>query len=183
MVYFCNYSIMRNGLNKVNLTMNSGEICPHLLSLVDPFTYTSVTAPRGLSLDPGSEFFHPGSKRLRIRIKKFKYFLPKKLLLRSWKNYLGCSSRIRIFFTSHIQGSKNHRIPDPDLHHWLSQKLSGTIHKFPVLQCFRGHRDHLHESIRRPAVLDATHTKNSLFFIWNISYRSKMVKCVTKTEI
>ncbi len=52
--------------------------------------------------DPGSEFFYPGSKskisRIRIRIKVFKYFKPKKLFLSSRKNELGCSSRIQIFF-------------------------------------------------------------------------------------
>jgi hypothetical protein len=40
---------------------------------------------------PDVYFSHPGS---RIRIKEFKYFNPKKLFLSSWKNDLGCSSRI-----------------------------------------------------------------------------------------
>jgi hypothetical protein len=61
--------------------------------------------------DPGSDFFHPGSRiRIfpsRIRIKEFKYFNPKKGFLSSRKYDPGCSSRIRIltFYPS--------RIPDP----------------------------------------------------------------------
>ncbi len=53
---------------------------------------------------PGSEFFHPG---LRILIKDFKYFNPKKWFQSSRKSGPGCSSRIRIltFYPS--------RIPDP----------------------------------------------------------------------
>ncbi len=41
--------------------------------------------------DPGSDFFHPGS---RIRIKEFKYLAQKKWFLRSRKYDQGCSSRI-----------------------------------------------------------------------------------------
>ncbi len=66
--------------------------------------------------DPGSEFFHPGS---RIRFKEFN--LTKKLFLSSRKYDPDCSSRIRIliFYSSRIQGSKRHRIPDPDPQHCL----------------------------------------------------------------
>ena len=60
--------------------------------------------------------FHPGS---RIRIEEFKYFNPQKRFLISRKYDLGCSSRIRIltFYRFRIQGSKRHRIPDPQ--HWM----------------------------------------------------------------
>ncbi len=56
----------------------------------------------------------------RIRIKEFKYFNPKKWFLSSKKYDPGCSSRIQIltFYPSRIQGSKRHRIPDPDPQHW-----------------------------------------------------------------
>jgi hypothetical protein len=60
---------------------------------------------RNRDIFPGSEFFpsriHSGS---RIRIKEFKYFNPKKLLLSSRKYDPGCSSRIRIlmFYLSRI---------------------------------------------------------------------------------
>ena len=65
---------------------------------------------------PGSEFFHPGSRihgqkdsgsRIRIRIKKLTYLLPKKLFLSSRKYDPGCSSRIRILIFYPFQ------IPDP----------------------------------------------------------------------
>jgi hypothetical protein len=79
--------------------------------------------------DPGSDFFpsqipdpncfRPGS---RIPIKEFKYFNPKEWFLSSRKYDPGCSSRIPDpdpdFLPipdpgSLIQGSKRHRIPDP----------------------------------------------------------------------
>jgi hypothetical protein len=51
--------------------------------------------------DPGSEFFHPGSKFFpsRIRIKEFKYFKTKNFFLssRKYRHDPNCSSRIRIF--------------------------------------------------------------------------------------
>ncbi len=77
---------------------------------------------------PDPNFFHPGSRvkkipdpwagsRIRLRIKEFKYFQPKKLFLSSQKYDPECSSRIGIWFFSHpgsrIQGPKGHRIPDP----------------------------------------------------------------------
>ncbi len=68
---------------------------------------------------PDSYFFHPGS---RIRIKEFKYFNPKKWFLSTEKYDPGSSSRIRIFYPSRIQGSKRHRIPDPQ--HWNPLKIS-----------------------------------------------------------
>jgi hypothetical protein len=64
--------------------------------------------------DPGSEFFHPGS---RIRIKEFKYFNPKKWFLSSRKYDPGCSSRIRIriltFYPSPIPDPGVKKAPDP----------------------------------------------------------------------
>ncbi len=53
----------------------------------------------------GSEFFHPGSRVKKIRIpylgsasNNLSNFSAKNLFLSSRKYYLGCSSRIRIFF-------------------------------------------------------------------------------------
>jgi hypothetical protein len=62
---------------------------------------------------PGSDFFFVPDPR--IRIKEFKFFIPKKWFLWSRKYDPGCSSRIRIltFHPSRIQRSKRHRIPDP----------------------------------------------------------------------
>jgi hypothetical protein len=59
--------------------------------------------------------------RIRIRKKEFKYFWTKKLVLSSRKNYLGRSSRSRIFFYPgfRIQGSKKHRTRIADPKHWL----------------------------------------------------------------
>ncbi len=57
---------------------------------------------------PDTIFFHPGSElsASRIRIEEFKHDP-------------GCLSRIRMltFYPSRIQGSKRHRIPDPDPQH------------------------------------------------------------------
>ncbi len=86
----------------------------------------SVADPGCLFLIPDPIFFipDPGSKRyrIRIRIKEFKYFKPKKLFLSSRKYDSGCSSRIRIFphpgSRIRIQGSKKHRLSDPDPQHW-----------------------------------------------------------------
>jgi hypothetical protein len=68
-------------------------------------SYFSQCCGSGMFIpDPGSEFFHPGSRvkniRIRIRIKDFYVFLTQKMFLNSWKNDLGCLSRVRI--------------PDPD---------------------------------------------------------------------
>ncbi len=76
--------------------------------------------------NPGSKFFSspdPGSKFFpsRIRIKEFKYFNPK-------NGFWALGNMVRVvhpgsgswFFThpgSWIQGSKRHRIPDPDPQH------------------------------------------------------------------
>ncbi len=69
-------------------------------------------------LDPGSVFFPS-----RIRIKDFKCFNPKKMFLSSRKYDPSRSSRIRIlifFYPSRIQGSKRHRIPNPQ--HWYLRR-------------------------------------------------------------
>jgi hypothetical protein len=73
---------------------------------------------------PGSDFFHPG---YRIRIQEFKYgILTPKNGFQALGNMIlvvhpgsGSGIRILIFCSSRIQGSKRHRIPDPDLHHCL----------------------------------------------------------------
>jgi hypothetical protein len=68
----------------------------------------------------------PGQKdsgsRIRIHIKEFKYFEPKKMFPSFRKYDLVCSSQIRIliFYPSRIPESKRHRIPDPQ--HWLELK-------------------------------------------------------------
>jgi hypothetical protein len=87
--------------------------------------------------DAGAEFFQPGS---RNRVKKApdfgfgsatknKYFLPKKLLLSSWKYDQGRSSRIRIFFLpgSKDQKSTGSQIPDigsATLFSWIGGRKS-----------------------------------------------------------
>ena len=55
---------------------------------------------------PGSRIQGQKDSGSRIRIKEFKYFLPKKLFLSFRKYDPGCSSRIRIlvFYPSRIQG-------------------------------------------------------------------------------
>ncbi len=57
--------------------------------------------------------------------------LTQKLFLSSRKYDLGCSFRIRILIFTHpgsrIQGSKRHRIPDPDPQHWLADVLTLSI--------------------------------------------------------
>jgi hypothetical protein len=82
---------------------------------------------------PGSEFFPsriPGQKDsriwIRIRIKEFNYFNPKKCFFLSSRKYdPGCSTRnqtpdLDLDFLpipdpgSRVQGSKKHRIPDPE---------------------------------------------------------------------
>ncbi len=71
-------------------------------------------------VDPGSDCFQSriqGKKdsRIRIRIKEFKYFNPKKLLLSSRKYDPGCSSRIRIliFYPPRIPDPGVKKAPDP----------------------------------------------------------------------
>ncbi len=71
---------------------------------------------------PGSTFFHPGS---RIRIEEFKYLTKKMVskLLDIWSG-LFIPDPDPDFFThpgSRIQGSKGHRIPDPE--HRLKMEL------------------------------------------------------------
>ena len=62
-------------------------------------------------------FFHPGSK------------FSKKMFLSSRKYDPGCSSRIRIliFYPSRIQGSKRHRIPDPDPQHCYQHRSTAVL--------------------------------------------------------
>ncbi len=79
---------------------------------------------------PGFEFFpsririflDPGSASMNLSI-----LTPKKLFLTSRKYDPGCSSRIRIFYSSgsQIQGSKRHRIPDPQ--HWQNPNIYVVI--------------------------------------------------------
>jgi hypothetical protein len=99
--------------------------------------------------DSGSEFSipDPGSKISRIRI-CIKQFQPEKLLLlSSWKNDLGCSYRIRIFFHpgSRIQRSIKHRTLDPDplhcfylefFHERYSLNLKNIFFRFPQFDLF-----------------------------------------------
>jgi hypothetical protein len=65
--------------------------------------------------DTGSDFF---PSQIPDPHQIFRYFNPKNWFLRSRKYDPGCSSRIRILFfypsKIRIQGSKRHRIPDPD---------------------------------------------------------------------
>ncbi len=75
---------------------------------------------------PGSDFFPS-----RILIKEFKYFNLRKWFISSRKYDPGCSSRIRTqtFYPSWIQGSKRHRIPDPDPQYWLCIRKSNSLTK------------------------------------------------------
>jgi hypothetical protein len=72
--------------------------------------------------DPGSELSPYGS-RIRICIKEFKYFNPKKgfQALENMIRIVYPESRIRMLTITHpgsrIQGSKWHRIQDPDPQH------------------------------------------------------------------
>ncbi len=82
-------------------------------------------------------FFHPGSASKNISIltpKKPKKF--KKWFLSSRRYDPGCSSRIRMltFYPpgSRIQGSKRHRIPDPDPQHWVLLKASFFVFIFKL---------------------------------------------------
>ncbi len=73
-------------------------------------------------LDP--QFFHPGSKRSRIRIKKNLSISTQQQISKLSELWSGLSSpdpdriRILIFYPSRIQGSKRYRIPEPALQHW-----------------------------------------------------------------
>jgi hypothetical protein len=59
---------------------------------------------------PGSEFF---PSQIPDRIKEFKYFNPKNILLSSRKYDPGCSSRIRIFHPYRIPDPGVKKAPDP----------------------------------------------------------------------
>jgi hypothetical protein len=83
---------------------------------------------------PDPNFFHPGS---RNRIKEFQYFNPKSYFLSSRKYDPGCSSR--------IQGSKKHRIPDPQhcilcTHSQVSFNImrAGSLGNMPCFWMSRG---------------------------------------------
>jgi hypothetical protein len=109
------------------LILSSLQCCGFGMFIPDPTFFHpgsrirlfSIPDPRFRIPDPNG--LHPGS---RIRIKEFKYFNPKKWFLSSRKYDPGCSSRIRMLTSTHpgsrIQGSKRHRIPDPDLQHCFS---------------------------------------------------------------
>jgi hypothetical protein len=100
---------------------------------------------------PDPTFFHPGSGSEfsipypgpQIYIKEFKYLNLNNCFLSSRKYDLGCSSRIRIpdldpdFYPSgsRIQGSKRHRIPDPE--HWFMQSYRPiSVLFFSSWNCF-----------------------------------------------
>ncbi len=76
-----------------------------------------------------NQIFYPGTWSKRFRIpdpdphQRIQVFLTKKLFLSSRKYDPGFSSRIRIliFYPSRIQGSKSHRVPDPDPQHCAVQ--------------------------------------------------------------
>ncbi len=73
-------------------------------------------------LDPN--FFSIPAPGSRVRIKEFKYFNLNNCFLSSRKYDQGCfyPGSESWFFThpgSRIQGSKRHRIPDPDPQHWF----------------------------------------------------------------
>ncbi len=112
-----------------------------------PFDFFSAVL-RILDVYPGSQirlfsipdlnFFHP---RSRIHMKEFKNFNPKNCCLSSRKYDPGCSSRIRIMIFTHpesrIQGSKRHRILDPDPQHCFSEINEITeVTKKELLQNF-----------------------------------------------
>ncbi len=86
------------------------------------FKQYPIADPGCLSRTPDPNFYHPGS---RIRIKEFKYFKPKKMVSKLWEIWSGLFVPDRSgswLFThpgSRIQGSKRHRIPDPDPQHWF----------------------------------------------------------------
>ncbi len=74
--------------------------------------------------DPGSEFFHSGSRVKNIQdpgcaFKNLSIFNQKKLFLSSRKNDPVCSSR--------IPGSKRQRIPDLDPQHWFWVHYLGKL--------------------------------------------------------
>jgi hypothetical protein len=96
---------------------------------------TSVADPGS-----GSEFFQfqiQGQKDFGSgsTSKNLSIINPKKLILSSRKYDPGCSSRIRIpdpvrslnFYPSRFQGSKRHRIPDPDPQHCMRRRDFGLF--------------------------------------------------------
>ncbi len=84
----------------------------------------------------GSEFFHPGSRVKKV-LDFWSGFSPKWLFLSSRKYDPGQSSRIRIliFYPSRIQGSKSHRITEPDPQHWCNFKSNIRRRQGMVNKC------------------------------------------------
>jgi hypothetical protein len=112
--------------------VHSSQWCGSAMFIPDPWSRIR------LFVIPDPNCFHPGS---RIRIKKFKYFNPKKWGLNSGNMirvvHPGSGSWLFIHPVSRIQGSKRHRIPDPDpqpclLHPFISRlSLSSTSYTPP----------------------------------------------------
>jgi hypothetical protein len=78
--------------------------------------------------DPGPNFFHPGSEFFAIldagfTSKNLSILTKKILFLRSG---LFIPDPDPDFLPSRIQGSKRHRIPDPDPQHWILYCRSGS---------------------------------------------------------
>ncbi len=80
---------------------------------------------------PDPNFFNPGSRIRFFSIpdpgsasKNLSILTQKKWFLTSRKYDPGCSSRIRNFYPSRVQGSKRHRIPDPQ--HWYPKVKAHT---------------------------------------------------------
>jgi hypothetical protein len=155
-VYFCNYNEKRFKHSYINQwnRAKSVLICYHWL------IHSLSPVLRIRDVYPGSELFHPGSwvkkvpdPRIRIRIKKFKKFLPKKLFLSSGKNDQRCSSRIR----------------NTDFHYRF------TNQKFPFQQSTV-----IQSGI--PLFLTPHILKIHSFYL-KYFIQVKLVKCVTKTEI
>ncbi len=101
-------------------------------SVADPGCLSRIPDPTFSIPDPGSEL----SPSYRIRIKEFKYFNPqktKKMVSKLWKIWSGLfipdpvsGCWLSTHPGSRIQGSKRHRIPDPDPEHWSIHYGSGT---------------------------------------------------------
>jgi hypothetical protein len=62
-------------------------------------------------------------KKFGLIFKYYRTFYPKKLSLSSKKYGFGIRDPEKTYSRSRIQGSKRHRIPDPDLQHWSWIKL------------------------------------------------------------
>ncbi len=118
--------VQRGGQEEVRVKADGGDVGGQLpLLQIQPESryhicfkrqvLDSVVADPGcLSRIPDPKKFYPGS-RIRIRIKEFKYFYPKKFFLSSRKYHSGCSSRIQIliFYPSRIPDPGVPKAPDP----------------------------------------------------------------------